>query len=153
MEINTCSMILGFPRFPLHWKVHENVWKSCIVNDSEFHTLPTSQEKSKQMYGNLYIFNDSRLPTLPNPPKKMWKSLHFQCFWASHVSHSTEEIMENVWKSMLLQWFGASHASHSTEEVMDKLSKRIHLQWFWTSRASHSTEEITENALRSIRFQ
>ena len=130
------------------------------------------------MYWNQCIFNDSRLPMLPTPPKKWFKMCGiytFSVILGLHASHSTEEIMENVGKSMHLQWFLASHASHSTGEIMEHFVeidtfsmnldfprfpvhrrnhetcvKSLHFEWFWASHASPSTEEIMNKLYKSM---
>ena len=116
------SMILGFPRFPRHWRnlgtcveikhfqwfwaprashfteqIMKNAWSLCIFNDSGLPTLPIPPKKSKTNVRKLCIFNDSGLPRFP-PRRRtctnVKKAMHFEWFWASHASHFTEEIME-----------------------------------------------------------
>ena len=71
-EMYAFSMILGFPRFSLHRRNHDK----CI--------------------GILAVFMILSFP----------------------LYHTTEEIIINALRSIHLQWFWASHASHSTEEII-----------------------------------
>ena len=88
IEIHPFFMVLGCPRLPLHRRNHEkcvesmhchwfwifhashsiekimkNALKSCIFNDSELHTFPTSQKKSwEEIFEFSMILGFSRFP-------------------------------------------------------------------------------------------
>ena len=108
LKMYTFSMILGFPRFPIHRKM---CWNFHMFNDSGLLTLPTHQKIIKNVWkcilsqwfwtshashcteeithGEPYISNNSAISTLPTPPKKSLKNIEICIviwFWASTLT-------------------------------------------------------------------
>ena len=143
MEILNFQLFSG-SCFPLHRRKHEKCMEiyafSMILGSPRF---PFNRNHEKKMEINTFsmILGFPRFPLHQKNKNERWKSLHFQWFWASHASHSTEEIMKNVGKSMHSQWFWVSHASHSTQEFVEFVSS-ISVVFFlgrlsrWLTRAN-----------------
>ena len=172
MDIHTFSMILGFPRFPIHRKMFGNVhifndsglltlhtppkksWRMCgnpyICNDSGLPTPPTPPKKFWKLYGNPYIFNDSGLPALPTPPKKSRK-MHgdpgFQRFpldWKNH-----EECMEihTFWMILGSPRFPLHriffmYGNHAFSMILGFPRFPLHQQIFWKSPGNYTFSMI-----------
>ena len=119
-EIDVFSTILGFPRFPLHWKHHE---KCMELMHFQWFSAPHVSHFIKEIIKNVRIENHafSKILGFPRFPlhwkyyEKCMDIMHFQWFWAPHASHFTGEIiqmMEILTLSMIL----GSHASHAIKK-------------------------------------